>query len=307
MMSLRFNLTMVIVACLAMATATTLTKTNVWGDAPSDVDVQVERWIEKLASPKFSDRVAATQSLQRLGVKGIESLERIVVDGKPDSSDRALSILKSHFKSDWQELSHAARESLQRIAMGADSAIASAAGKILTPQENSIQSPNLRPPMIRPQIQLAPPIRQQNRITISVKTINGKREISVNENGRKFQFGDDGNGLKVQRPDGNGGTKSTRYKDEDAMKKADKEAYDIYKRYASRNGAQIRIGGGNWNNFPGGLPPGFRAPQLPAIPRDRIGRPRIQVPRLEPKGQTPKPPLRPAAPAKRPKVDLIEV
>jgi hypothetical protein len=285
-----------------MAMSTIATTTIVWGDASAEMSLQVERLIEKLASPRFSDRVAATQSLQRLGVKGIEPLERIVVDGMPDASDRALSILKSHLQSDWQELSDAARESLQRIATDADSAAASAASKILAPEKKSIQSPNLRPQIIRPQIQLAPPVRQQNRISVSVKTINGKREISVNENGRRFQFGDDGDGLKVQRPDGNGGMKSTRYKDEDAMMKADKEAFEIYKRYASGNGVQIRAGG-VWNNFPGGLPPGFRAPQLPAIPRDRFGQP----PRLGPKGQAPQPRVRPAEPKKQPKVDLIEV
>ena len=259
-------------------------------------DEAVETWIERLGSPKFSERAAATRRLQRLGVGGIAALEKVAGNGTSDAADRAMEILKQHFQSSSPQLSDAAGDALERIAAQDDHPQAAAATKLLRPKAAMKPSPNLRP-----QIQLAPPVLQKQRISVSVKTINGKREISVDENGRKFSFKDVDGGLHVKRPDDKGGTKTKQYPNADALKKADKEAYDKYKKYAAGNGMQIQIQL-NQQGFPQAIPPGFQQPAFPIIPR-------APFPQMQPRQRLPRrlAPQQNPAPAKEPEPKLIDV
>ncbi|MGB7344107.1 MAG: hypothetical protein WBD20_07830 [Pirellulaceae bacterium] len=274
------------------------------------VDQEVQQWIEKLDSPKFSERVEATRQLQRGGVDVIDPLADIVLRGNSDAADRAMGILKKHFEGGTPEVSDAAKVALQRIASTEGHGKASVAEKILTPETPEMQSPNARP-----QIQLAPPIRQANRISVSVKSVNGKREISVDENGRKFSFRDNGKGLQVDRPDDQGGVKTKQYKDEDELKKDDEEAFKIYKKYASGNGGgmQIQINGQNFGRgfgpgFGGGFPPGVLPPGFRPVPGIQVP-PGMQQPNLQIPRQPLPPQQRPAGPQppKQAEPDLIEV
>ncbi len=308
MMQRRITLGAAIVFCFVFSLPGSAFGQNLSAQDSSAINQRVAKWIEKLDSRKFSERVEATRQLQRLGVAGVEGLAEVVLRGNSDASNRALEILKNHLQSDSSELSAAARKSLQMIADQSDHRQAAAAKRILTPPSEPSQLPNRWQPNALPPRAVPPPIFKQQRVSVSIKNINGKREISVDENGRKFRFKDDGDGLKVTRPDDKGGERTKQYKDEDALKKADAEAYKIYRRYASNKGGHIQIQmnglGINGGLAPGVVPPGAFPPRINRRPRRQ--RPaEDQTP--SPNQQKPQPVPQPAPKQALPETELIEV
>jgi hypothetical protein len=250
----------------------------------------IGRLIERLDSPRFSERARATLELQRLGPAAIESLEKVVVRGSSEAAGRALGILKRNFLSDNEQLSAPAREALQRIAELENHPSALQAQRILTP-------PEPKPSAARPRQVPMPAVPMNQQIQVQIKSVNGQREIKINENGREFRFRDDGDGIAVERPDGQGGVKKDRYKDKGELKEKDPAAHKMYERYAGQgNRIQFQIGDPFRRGFPG----------FQIRPRNDI-RPRRSIPEI----RRPQPPTpRPAPPQRTPKPkldDIIEV
>ena len=80
-------------------------------DTEQQVDEQkIDDMIARLGSPKFGDRKAAQRDLQRMGVAAIKALERAVLNDESDVADRALEILKQHFRGESLSLNKAAME-----------------------------------------------------------------------------------------------------------------------------------------------------------------------------------------------------
>ncbi len=250
----------------------------------------VQRLIEQLDSPRFSERMRATTNLQRLGSAAVKPLEKVVLGGSSEAAGRGLGILHSHSKSDDPQLATTAREALQRIAES-DGPSAPLAQRILTPPQSASGSKGTRPVAVP-----MPAVPVNQRIQVQIKSVNGQREIKVNENGREYRFSDLGDGLAVERPDGKGGLKKDRYKSKEELKEKDPAAYEIYKRYAGQgNGIQLQIGG----------PFGRGFPNLQIQPRIEI-RPRRTIPQLRRPDAIPRP--APPKPAPTPKLDnKIEV
>ena len=273
-------------------------------DTEQQVDEQkIDDMIARLGSPKFGDRKAAQRDLQRMGVAAIKALERAVLNDESDVADRALEILKQHFRGESLSLNKAAMESLRRIAATEGHRKQAAAQNVLTPMKLKPDSrtPNFAPRINMPQFKI-PQIQINgggNRISVKSSNINGRRDLQIDENGKKWRFSDQaGGGIKVQSPDGKGGVKTKVYPDKKAFEKADPDTHKVYKRYSSNGGNRIRvqIGGG-----------GLFGPQMPFGPRPEF-RPR----QLRPDDRQLKP-VEPAQPRQQkpelPKSDknLIEV
>jgi hypothetical protein len=105
--------------------------------------------------------------------------------------------------------------------------------------------------------------------TMSVKNINGVKEISVSENGKTVKIQDDpAQGIKVELTEKENGkevTKKYEAKNVEELKKKHPAGYDLYKKYGGEqpgNGVmQFRVqAGGNLQV------PGNAIPALPAIP-----------------------------------------
>lgn len=269
---------------------------------------QIEVWVEEMDSSKFAVRRNAARQLERIGSPAIKPLESLVLDGSSDASNRAFEILQKHLHSDFVELSDKARESIKRIAATKDHPKSGAAERMLTPA--------IPKETERPRFRQRVPQQQQmaRRTQVRVSSVNGKRDISVDLDGEKYRFRDTANGIRVERPDGKGGVKTKEYKDADEMKKADNEAHQIYKRYASAmggGGIRIQMGGGAFPGFPPiqnqfpGNPFGNPFPQMqPGLPVPNV--PQIQRPNLRPLP----PKAKPNAPAPNPipnGSDIIEV
>lgn len=273
-----------------------------------NVAAQVDLWIEQMESPKAAERRNAARQLERIGAAAIKPLETLALNGGLDASERAFEILKKHLNGDFPELSDKAREALQRIAEGKDLAKSRTAERMLTPQLEETQRPEFRPPAPRQQMQ-----QFARRTSVKISSVNGVQDIAVDQDGEKYRFRDSGNGISIERPDGKGGMKKAEYKDEDALKKADKEAFEIYKRYAKQagGGIQIQMGGGfGGGGFRGGGFPAF--PQVPGNQFFPFGNPQFQpgfpAQPNAPQAQPPRlRPLPPKAPAPKNDSDIIEV
>ena len=112
------------------------------------------------------------------------------------------------------------------------------------------------------------------QMQISVKNVNGDKEIDVTENGKKVKITENKAGITVtvtEAPKGDAKGKPKQYKAADAkeLKTKHPEAHKLYEKYAKGQGAaNIQIIGGN---IGGGLNPIRLRPALPVRPR-RDGR-----------------------------------
>lgn len=203
----------------------------------ADLGADVHQWIEQLRSPQYVDRSDAMWKLRGLGVSALDALERTTRQQDPDVSRRALEVLKLHFLGDDSTLSHEAGKVLQRIADDPTHRKSKIAKKILRPEPKPITQ-GAPAPMAFPAMQI--------RINgaIQIRGGGGKKELSIDENGKKFRFVEDKNGIKVESPDGKGGIRKATYKDAQELKKKDPNAYRKYDNFfGGRNGIRIQIGG----------------------------------------------------------------
>lgn len=214
--------------------------------------VPVDELIDQLDSPRFSQRKQAVRRLESRGAEAHQALESAIKTRGAETADRCLEILSRAYHSEDEKTSASAAESLQRIAQG-NGVHAKAAANLLSPPADPRDKQMGRrgfgqwPQMIPPGIGGAPGLGggANRRTSISVRTINGVREIMVEENGLRYEFKDVDGGLEVSRPDGKGGLKTKTFRDAKELKEKDPEAHQKYERaVGSGNGIQIRMGAG---------------------------------------------------------------
>lgn len=226
---------------------------SVGTDVPREKVIQ--SWIEKLDSPRYRDRAQATVELAKLGVRAIDALEKTVLEGESESSDRAIEIFKRHRSSSDAELQAAATESLQRIANNTESAKSAAAKEVLEPEATT------RPddvPNLAPQIPVFP---KRDRVNI-----NWHSSITIVKNGKSIRVREDQNGIEVQKDDGKGNTSKSKFKDMEELKAKDPDSFDAYNKAMPNRTMQNRA-----NQVPRGrrgapqnLNPSFPIPDFPA-------------------------------------------
>lgn len=199
---------------------------------------QVHAWIEMLDAPKYGDRTEATTKLFRSGSRAIDALEATIRRGSREASDRAISILKAHYDNDDGILKEASADALQRLARQSEHPNSRAAQRILQPAESKpsitqrlipLQIPRI--PAIRPRIQRMPvfaaPINPQ---TIRISIVGGRRDITLEENGKSIRVSDQADGIHVEKKDQGGRIVKTKYKDLAELKKKDEEAHKVYQK-----------------------------------------------------------------------------
>ncbi len=231
---------------------------------------KVDEWIEQLESNRFAIRNRAMQELQRSGLAVIDEVEAIASSGSTEAADRAFEVLKRHHQSSDNALQIAAKEKLKRIAETPDHPKAKQAAEVLDPApKNSANRPNFRPfPNILPgnmQIQIQQQMRAGNGKTTRVRIVNGKKDVTVEENGTKIQVTEDANGIKVERTDAKGKKEKKQYKDLDELKKKDPEARKVFDEAGvAGNRIQLQIRGRQL----GGIPNVPGAPRANGVPID---------------------------------------
>ncbi len=248
--------------------------------------------IQQLDAPEFAERQEASRKLSEAGKTVFPQVERAAEAGSREVVTRAVEILRQHFKGGDLETKEAAQSALERLAKGGNAAATRRAADALSPPAPAtIPQPaigGINPAILQQlqqrgiQIQLGGIAPGQNfapgqnivRRT-SVRTVNGKREIEVQSNGKITKVMDAaGGGIEASiteiHPNGKETTRKIEAKDLDDLKKKDADAAQIYETY-SRRGGGIQIGALPPGFMPGGaFPGGFPVPA--AQPQESIKR-----------------------------------
>jgi hypothetical protein len=230
-------------------------------DAVAD-RVTVDQWKERLESNKFSVRNEATRQLRQRGLSVIDQVQEIALKGTTESAGRAFEILKGHHASEDFALQAAAAKALKQIAETPGHARAEAAAEILDPPDEPrdrhapFRIPMAVPGNLRIQIQGRAIGGNGGKGTrVQVKIVNGKKDITVEENGKKLRVFENDKGIRVEKTDANGKTESQQYKDQQELKAKDPEAHEKF--HNNGRGLNIQIRANPWR---GGQPPGINPP-----------------------------------------------
>jgi hypothetical protein len=206
--------------------------------------------IEQLDAPEFAERQAASQKLSEVGAGIFPDLEKAAGSGSREKAGRALDILKRHFERGDDESRKAAKASLERLAESGEGGIAQRAGEILNPPQIAQTLPpgifGGAAPIRAANIQIQIGARNNAR-RIHVRNVNGKREVELEENGKKTKVQDGTNGgIEAEITETVNGKETTRKieaKDLDDLKKKDADAARIFEQFGARPlGGQIQIG-----------------------------------------------------------------
>lgn len=199
---------------------------------PAKTPQEIAQVIEQLDHPEFARREEASKRLEVTGKPCISALETVAAGPKPEPSARAMELLKTFADREDEATKNAAMKALERIASGKSSA-AEDAGKFVTAR--------------RPQPQPRNPIGiriAQGGIAVrrmSVKNVNGVKEIEADEDGKTVKILDDPNkGITVevtQKKDGKDQTDKYEAKTAAELEKKHPEAHKLYKQYSGGGGA----------------------------------------------------------------------
>jgi hypothetical protein len=242
-------------------------------DAKAAYAAEIDKLMEQLDSNKFNERQAAQQKLVEIGKPAFPALEKGTQNVSREVAVRSLDILKGQFQGGDEGTKAAAKEVLERLAKNNDATLAKRAGEILSPPKPAAPVP---PGIVPGRIQIVGGAGV-NVKKMSVKDVNGVKEIEAEENGKKVKINDDpAKGIKLEVTETKDGKETTqKYEAKDAaeLKTKHPEAHKLYEEYSKQPaGIRLQVGG-----FPGGaLPPGF--PGIPPIP----GAPaRVRIPRIK--------------------------
>ena len=247
--------------------------------------------VKQLDDDDFATRQAAQKQLEAAGVDAIEAVQEAALGESQEAAVRAIDILKKHSRSEDAALKKAGEAALNQLAEGENPMVADRAKSALKPEEQKPDAAQQGIP-IGPRVvpfggggirieARAIAIGGDGAKKISVKNVDGNKEIDVEEKDRKIKITESAEGkIKMSISTKVGDMETTKdYEAESAedLEKQDAEAHKIYEKYSKQGG----IGGGRIE---------FRA--LPAGPR---GIPRIRIAPAVP-GAAPRA-IRPASPA----------
>ncbi len=204
----------------------------------------VRHWAEKLESKRYAVRNQATTELLRRGLSVIDEVEEIALHGSTEAADRAFGILEQHYFGDDPLLKKSAAEKLARIAEAKEHPKSKTAEKLLDPPteppqpNNPIRVPNMG------NLRLQIPNLKQGRIRIRIQSINGKKDVLIEENGTKLHVVEGERGIEVEKTDAAGKTEKKLYKNLDELKKDDPETHKRFEKATEpRRGIGFRFGG----------------------------------------------------------------
>ena len=243
-------------------------------------DGRIAKLIEQLDAPRFADRQAAQQELADLGKAVLPALEKALESENREIAGRSFEVIQRHFAGEDAAMKAAAKESLERLAKSPSESVARRAKDLLSPPKPpEPQNPQIPPGLqglriggARVQIQVAgggPNVKR-----VSIKEINGVKEIEAHENGRKVKIVDDpANGIKLEATetkDGKEETKKYEAKNADELKTKHPEAHKLYDEY-SKAPAGIQVQG--FQLGPGGIAPPAPGLNIRPIRRAKVLRP----------------------------------
>ncbi len=245
----------------------------------------LEQLIEQLDSAEFKDRENACEKLAAKGKAAIPALLKAAANGNLEVSSRATTILGKLLKSTDEATENAALKALENLADGDSPAVARKA-KSLLENKNGLKN-NAQGGIVMPGNGFGQIIINGGQLnigggaamrTMSVKNVNGVKEITASEDGKNVKIQDDpAKGIKIELTEKENGkevTKKYEAKNVEDLKKNHPAGYELYKKYGEQPGNgiaqmqfRIQAGGGNFLPVPGNPAPAI--PLQPALPGPR--------------------------------------
>jgi hypothetical protein len=233
---------------------------------------ELTQWIRQLDADEFADREAAQAKLAAAGKVAVAELAKAAAGDSLEVTVRAIDVLKKLYQSSDQPARDAAKEALEKLAKGDRPAAARRAEQILKPAPKP-GDPNVGGMffggpgggILQGNIQIMA-VAGGGTKKMSVKNVNGVRDIEAEENGKTVKIHDDPQqGIKVEatsKKDGKDVTEKYEAKTADELKKKHPKGYELYKQYGENQAGNVQIQlGGNLQ-----LVPGAPALPVPAAP-----------------------------------------
>ena len=240
--------------------------------SPSD---SIARLVEQLDAPRFADREAASEKLAALGKVTIPALSKTAGGESAEASAR-IDLLRKLLESNGPSTSDAAKIALETLAKNDRQTLARRAQEVLRAKQ--VEQRRMILPQARNgffqgggiQIGVAGGAR-----TISMRNVNGVKEVDVDESGRKIKIHDDPQkGIRIEvtsKKNGKDVTEKYEAKDDEELQKKHPEGHKIYQLYGKNQGGlggiqfQIQGGAGPLFGIPV-LPGNFPIPQVQPFP-----------------------------------------
>jgi len=227
--------------------------------APKATAADIARWVKDMDAEEFATREQAVVKLAEAGKAAIAPVAAAAKGKSLEVSTRSVSVLKKLLASKDESTKAAAKAALEELAKDEKHPAAHMAWQAL---EES------KPPRKNRGIATvgggrfviggaggnivinAVAVAGAGQMQISVKNVNGEKEIDVVDNGKKIKITEGKAGITVtvtDPPKGKEKAKPKQYKAADAkeLKKKHPEAHKLYEKYATDDGAvvgNIRIG-----------------------------------------------------------------
>jgi hypothetical protein len=210
---------------------------------------RIDELAQQLDHTSFAQRQAATKELEKGGKQAIPALETAAMGTSREKTTRSIDLLKKFFETGDETTKAAAKEALTRLSSCNRPSAASRAQAALHPKPPVEQIPWQLPgggvAQIQVQVQM---IGGKGFKRMSMKNVNGVKDIEVEERDRKLKIHEEPTGkIEVEvteKKDGKQTTSKYQADSADELKKKHPEAHKIYEQYGKGNGgAGIQIHG----------------------------------------------------------------
>ncbi len=234
---------------------------------------QIAGWVKELTSRNFQARRAASKRLVAAGGAVIGPLTEAADSTDLERTTRCLYVLKKLQSSEDAATKAAAGAALKKLSSSKNPTVARRATAALPKAD---PKPSARPGVVRGFRLLG----AQAAKRISVRVVNGQRTIEVKEGARKILIKDT-NGKQIEmeitnRVKGKVQVRKVKAATQEALKKADAEAYSLYRKYTVNNAVQIQV------QIQGVIPRDVLPRPLPGARPQRAPRRVLPLPRFSP-------------------------
>ncbi|MGB2819615.1 MAG: hypothetical protein WBF17_01435 [Phycisphaerae bacterium] len=239
---------------------------------------QIEKWVRNLNAVSAAVRDQATKELVKAGKPAIDPVARAAKGDSLEVTVRGISVLKALLSSDDEATRRSARAALEALAADTKHEAGKQDKEVLdqTAAEREDAGALMLDRLIG-NIQITA-VANAGPMRMSVRSIDGRSEIDVSENGRDIRIIEDKDGIVMkvtEKAEGNEKPKSKEYKAANAaqLKRKHPEAYKLYVKYAKQNARGVVINlGGLGQPLPAGR-----------LPRRQVGVGPTTRPRLDPR------------------------
>ena len=238
---------------------------------------QIDRWVQDMDADSAAVRDRAVKRLIEAGAAVIGPVARAAKGKSLEVTVRSVSVLEALLKSADKDTAAAARAALTKLAADQSHPAGQEAKRALSEPKRRVRAMNgvVFGQMVA-QVRVG---AAGGGMRVTLRNANGRKDVDVDDNGRKIHITEDKNGIVVkvqEKAEGKKKPKAKEYKAANAaeLKKKHPEAYKLYEKYGKQKGANLVL---NLGNVRVGAVPGGAIMPVKAVAERPVARPRIDV------------------------------